>query len=205
MEQENLHNYIESVREWYYLALTSFTLYQQLMIKKSPNQVGLKVAERNLDTCNDYNGVFTVVLATTRYTSIMSLAVLFVEGKDKRGKPSMSLSDLLREVNDNYAVDKDELKAMTSKLESNQTVAVLKVLRNQYFAHADKKPDVIEISDSMLIELLDLTKHIVAFAERHILNLDIDGDQYRHNTTSDSNIESDVSMSLDKLFTKLQS
>jgi len=51
------------------------------------------------------------------------------------------------------------------------------------------EPDEIQISDSMFEGLLALTKHIVAFAERYILHYDIDDAQYRHNTTSGSNVQ----------------
>ncbi|MDB5170974.1 MAG: hypothetical protein JWO35_668 [Candidatus Saccharibacteria bacterium] len=204
-QSKDLTSYIKNIRNWYHSALTSFTLFQQLMIKKAPNHVGLKTARRNLHTWNEYNGVFTVALTTARYTSIMSLAVLFIDGKDKNGNPSMSLGNLLKEVDENYTVDKAELEVINNKLSSNETIGTLRVLRNQYLAHADKNPDVIEISDAMLEDLIALTKHIVAFGERYILHFDIDDAQYRHNTISGSNVENDVSMSLDKLFTNLQS
>ncbi len=204
-QSKDLTNYIESVREWYHTALTSFTLYQGLMIKKAPNQVGVEAARKNVGTWNEYNGVFTVALNTARYSSIMSLAVLFIDGKDKEGNPSMSLANLLEEVAENYTVDGVELETIREKLSSNETIDTLKILRNQYLAHADKNPDEIQISDSMFEGLLALTKHIVAFAERYILHYDIDDAQYRHNTTSGSNVQNDVSFSLDKLFTRLQS
>jgi hypothetical protein len=204
-QPKDLTSYIESIRDWYHTALTSFTLYQQLRIKMSPRHVGQESARHNVHTWNAYKGVFTVALNNARYTSIMSLAVLFIEGKDKKGRPSMSLSNLLKEVSENYNIDQAELELIKNKLSSNKTIETLKVLRNQYLAHADKNPDVIEISDSMLEDLIALTKHIVAFAERYILHYDIDDDQYRHNTTSSSNLENDVSMDLDKLFAKLQS
>jgi len=41
-QNKDLTSYIESVREWYHTALMSFTLYQELMIKRAPNQVGKK-------------------------------------------------------------------------------------------------------------------------------------------------------------------
>ena len=203
-QPKDLISYIGSIRNWYHSALTSFTLYQQLRIKLSPKHVGKENARQNVNTWNEYNGVFTVALATARYSSIMSLAVMFIDGKDKKGNPSMSLGNLLKEVDENYNVDKTELKVINNMLSSNNTVGTLKVIRNQYLAHADKNPDVIEISDIMLEDLIALTKHVVAFAERYILHFDIDDSQYRHNTTSSSNVENDVSLSLDKLFAKLQ-
>jgi hypothetical protein len=174
-------------------------------MKTSPKHVGQNSARHNVDTWNEYNGVFTVVLTTARYSSIMSLAVMFIDGRDKKGNPSMSLGNLLKEVGENYAVDTAELEDINNKLSSNKTVGTLRVIRNQYLAHADKNPDVIEISDVMLEDLIVLTKHIIAFAERYILHFDIDDFQYRHNTTSGSNVENDVSLSLNKLLTKLQS
>lgn len=202
---KDLTNYIRSMRDWYHAALTSFTLYQQLRMKVSPKHVGHETARQNVQIWNDYNGVFTVLLTTARYSSIMNLAVMFLDGKDKKGNPSMSLSDLLKEVDESHSVDKAELETINNKLSSNQTIKTLKIIRNQYLAHADRNPDVIEISDVMWEDLLALTKHIIAFAERYILHLDIDDSQYRHNVTSGSNVENDVSLSLDKLFTKLQS
>jgi hypothetical protein len=173
-------------------------------MKTSSTHVGKETAKKNVAAWNRYNGVFTIALADARYTSIMSLAVLFIEGRDKHGNPSMSLPNLLEEAAANYEVDLVELEIIRKRLRSNQTIGTLKILRNQYLAHADKNPEVVEMSDVMLEDLISLTKHIVAFAERHILHYDIDDSQYQHNATSSSNVENDVKWSVEALFNRLE-
>ena len=195
----NTARYIEKLERWYINAEASFRLYQRLTISLAPNKIGEKEASKNLKAMQVYDGVFEIFRKNARYTSLMSLAVLFVRGTDKQGEPSMSIPDLLgRLVKSDYIRNNDDTATLTDLEQQLRTLKSeeIKIWRNQQMAHADKNPSKIGVSDKELREMLNLSRDIFAFAYK-VTTGEIHNEYY-------SPIVDDVDMGIDKLLTDIR-
>lgn len=94
----DMPEYIKLLRDVYHRALLDFTLYQQILISCSPKHVEKKYSQHNVDSINKYRGVFVTARIAARYASLMGLAVLFIQGWDKKGNPSASFPDLIKRL-----------------------------------------------------------------------------------------------------------
>lgn len=191
--------YIEKLERWHINAEVSFRLYQKLIISLAPNKIGEEEASENLKAMQAYDGVFEIFRNNARYTSLMSLAVLFVWGTDKQGEPSMSIPNLLGCLEESgYIRNNDDTATLTGLEQQLRTLKSeeIKILRNQQMAHADKNPSKVGVSDKELREMLNLSRDVFAFAYK------VTGGEIHHGYYSP--IVDDVDMGIDKLLTDIR-
>jgi hypothetical protein len=178
------------------------------MIALSPGHVGEKQARKNLVTYNEYVGVFSTAKASSRYTSLMSLAVIFIPGRARNGDPSISLIDLMLRTDKLSTKSQEqigELATLQREIKDYQAkINVLKSWRDKQLAHLDLNPDSSSISDKDLGDLMELSIKIIALAEWCFEYTDLTLDLYQHNAQSRTYAESEVDMDFDKLFNRLQ-
>ena len=206
----NMIDYLEHIREVHFNAIHNFRLYQKLMIARSPKLVGSAQAKKNNDTLNSYKGVFTTTRIATRYTSLMSAAILFTPGRSKNGDPSISLIDLMDRIDKLTTKSKEqtnELSNLQQGIQNHQAkIDALRAWRNQQMAHLDLNPDDVSMSDKDLDDLTGLSKKILALAEWCFEFTTLTLDQFLQNAhLSYLATETDIDWDFDKLLNKLQS
>ena len=179
------------------------------MMTRSPGHVGEQQARDNLDTLNKYRGVFATTTDSTRYTSLMSLAVLFIPSWARNGDPSISLIDLMNRMGRLSTKSQeqiDELAKLQQEIKKyQQKINVLKSWRDQQLAHLDLNPDNSSMSDKGLEDLMELSIKIIALAEWCLEYKDLTLYQYQHNAQSHIAAEGEVDLDFDKLLNELQS
>lgn len=207
-ENVDMIDYLKRIRTVHHQVFLTFKLYQKLMIALSPAHVGEEQARINLEIYNEYKGVFSTTKSSTRYTSVMSLAVLFIPGRARNGDPSISLIDLIARIGNLPTKSQeqiDELTRLQQEIDEHQSkINVLKSWRDQQLAHLDLSPDSTGMSDKDLINLMGLSIKIIALADWCFEHTGLTLDMYRHNTESRTVAESEVDMDFDKLFNTLQ-
>ncbi|QQR84214.1 hypothetical protein IPJ72_03445 [Candidatus Peregrinibacteria bacterium] len=175
--------YIERLKQIYIHSICSFYVYEAIQESKAQNILGEEKAEENAKTMGNYKGLFSTLEYGLKIHSLMELAKIFdnAEGSlhinklinfAKSNTKHLSSNDFKEANQEREFIDeltkeyeglkKSDFEELDEMMSVNaELIEKLKVYRNQYLAHEDKKKKNINIAVEEVKKLFNIVEKIL--------------------------------------------